>query len=368
MRLTVFLLSLLLITLSASSLLAQRVSLRNPGFEDRPRHSDTPNNWRNCAFPGYSPPDIMPDYTFGYMPEPYSGRSYLGLIVRDNDTWEGVSAKLTGTLLKDSCYQFQLALCRSDQYQSLSQITRQPAFYTRPARLRIWGTSRRCDKVEMLAESPVIENVVWQIYTFVLRPIMEDYENILIEAYYDEPFGDPYNGNVLVDAASAFLALPGCEMEGFELPSPPSAEAEAIDAIVASEQPIVLAPIDSIYWKNEDDTRFFLSNVLSDLILTEEFKLLPNSFKLEGTERLTQGHPACFALSQIIQQFPDEQWELVIFNLDPYVEEVLMGEILRHMGRYDLPQLTIRAYDPVEDDGRAWFCMSIGAGLYLNRE
>lgn len=71
------------------------IQLTNPSFEDVPRHSRVPRGWYDCGFPGESAPDTQPDPTFQVNKAAADGETYLGLVVRDNDTWESISQKLT---------------------------------------------------------------------------------------------------------------------------------------------------------------------------------------------------------------------------------------------------------------------------------
>ena len=136
------------------------------------------------------------------------------MVVRDNDTWEMVSQRLSGPLKGGNCYEFSLYLCRSELYVSQSRVNFQEANYTTPAKLRIWGGSSYCNKRELLAETSAIINTRWLKYDFKFKP-KETHNYIVLEAFYNTPVLFPYNGNVLVDNASPIVPVP-CEDEILE--------------------------------------------------------------------------------------------------------------------------------------------------------
>ena len=155
------------------------ITLQNPSFEDMPRPGKPPRNWFDCGFQGETPPDVQPDPTFSVSKMPVDGGTYLGMVVRDNDTWESVSQKLSSPLKKGKCYEFSLHLSRSELYISVSRTSDETANYTTPAKLRIYGGYGHCDKQFLLAETKVIINHRWLEYKFRFEPI-EDYNYIIL--------------------------------------------------------------------------------------------------------------------------------------------------------------------------------------------
>jgi len=185
---------------------AEILQVINPSFEDMPRHSRPPKGWSDCGFKGESAPDVQPSGIFSVTKPAAEGNTYLGLVVRDNDTWESVGQELPRAMEKGKCYHFTIALCRSELYVSISRLSDQTANYTTPARLRIYGGNSICDKRELLAESPVVTNTRWQDYAFKLEP-SRNYGFIILEAYYKTPTLVPYNGNLLIDDFSDIRVL-----------------------------------------------------------------------------------------------------------------------------------------------------------------
>lgn len=185
------------------------ISLSNPSFEDFPRHSKPPREWADCGFPGETPPDIQPDpaFTFQVSKPAVDGDTYLGMVVRDNDTWESVSQRLSAPMEKGKCYEFSIFLARSPMYISSSRTTDEQANYTTPAKLRIYGGFGLCDKQYLLGETKVINHDRWLQYNFVFEPI-SNYTYIVLEAFYQTPTLFPYNGNILLDKASSIVMVP----------------------------------------------------------------------------------------------------------------------------------------------------------------
>lgn len=183
------------------------IYLTNPSFEDYPRPGKPPTGWYDCGFPGETPPDVQPDATFSVSKPASDGDTYMGMVVRDNDTWESVSQRLARPLRKGKCYEFSMDLARSELYISVSRVSEETANYATPAKLRIYGGFGYCDKQYMLAESKLIINHRWLQYNFRFEP-PADYTYLIFEVFYQTPTLFPYNGNVLLDNASGVREIP----------------------------------------------------------------------------------------------------------------------------------------------------------------
>ena len=182
------------------------IVLRNASFEDQPNHSQTPREWIDCGFPGESEPDIQPSGEFGVTMLPYDGGTYLGMVVRDNSTWERVSQRLSKPMAQGSCYEFSIYLAKSPQYLSQSRTTDERVNYVRNAKLRIYGGKNPCDRQQLLAESELVGSYDWKRFTFTFAPD-DNYTFITFEAFYKTPNLFPYNGNILLDNASAIVPI-----------------------------------------------------------------------------------------------------------------------------------------------------------------
>lgn len=144
----------------------------------------------------------------------------MGMVVRDNETWEAVGQGLTRPLEINQCYDFSLDLCRSEFYTSMSRKTNERADYLTPVVVRIWGGNSMCQPEELLDQTPIVTHSRWIPFTFKLRPKKGSYTYLMIEAYYRTPVLFPYNGNVLIDNASPIRQV-FCNPEKMPDPTPP---------------------------------------------------------------------------------------------------------------------------------------------------
>lgn len=167
---------------------AQIVYLLNPSLEGEHRDAVVPMNWLPCE--DGTTPDILPG-PWGVYQEPSDGESYVGLITRENNTWESIGQRLKSPLEKDVCYQFSLDLAHSDTYSG----------YNNPIKLRIWGSRNKCDKDQLIHETEFIKNIEWEKHTIKFTA-ESNLRYILFEAFYRErPYA--YKGNILIDDVSA---------------------------------------------------------------------------------------------------------------------------------------------------------------------
>ncbi len=229
LRLFQFWTVLLCICASAQAQTARQVvttgetpSLSNGSFEDIARPSAPPRGWTDCGFPNESAPDVQPSGAWEVYRPAYHGYTYLGMVTRENDTWESVGQKLSTSLMAGQCYQFSIWLCSSSEYWSAvvpDSIKNREVAATLPEKnfnqaikLRIWGGAGYCDKRELLAESRTVTNTNWEKYTWKIKPT-RNLSHIVFEAFYKTPTLFPYNGNILLDHASDFVQIPCSEQE-----------------------------------------------------------------------------------------------------------------------------------------------------------
>lgn len=189
---------------------AELILLNNPSFEDLASPSRPPLSWFFCGNRDESPPDIQPNGIFGPTPPPAHGKTYLGMVARDNGTYESVGQRLLKPMKGGACYRWTVQALRAPHYISTSRdnpIT--PSDYNNPLILRIWGGNAVCDHAELLSQSPPILDTNWQSLEFILQP-NTDYSFLILEAYYYKRIGDQYNGNIMLDQASPVLPI-DCE-------------------------------------------------------------------------------------------------------------------------------------------------------------
>ena len=232
------LISSLCLMFLTSAISAQDAIIFNNGLEDTPRKGDrnylrSVDGWLDCGmtqFPNESPPDIHPDNFWRVTLPPAQGNSYVGLVVRRNDTYESISQGLDVSLKKDQCYNFSIYLARSEDYWSGSRgldgkTSLDSVNFTTPAIFRLWGGKVYCGKSQLLAETGPVESNDWVKYEFVIKP-QTDVNYITYQAFYEIPNWMPYNGHILVDEASNFLEI-DCDSEEEIHSSDPIAETEA---------------------------------------------------------------------------------------------------------------------------------------------
>ena len=244
---SIFILLIFTISLSAQY---DTIRVKNSSFEDRPRAGEyyTPSikSWYDCGavqFPRETAPDIHPiDFWEVRLPAS-DGNTYLGMVVRDNESWESVSQRLTLPIERDMCYKFSVDLARSNTYLSGSRSRTDDVKvqYTRPAVLKIWGSNGYCGKRELIAESAPVENFNWESYEFEFKA-KSSHLFVTFEAFYKTPVLFPYNGHILVDNISSFIEM-SCDGEEalvaeVEVPRPKKEEKPKVEE---KEEPIVAA-------------------------------------------------------------------------------------------------------------------------------
>ena len=230
MRLFTCLFVFYLCSLCANVNAQDTIQMNNGSFEDVPRQgiidvfgrkSALPSPWYDCGvfnFPNQTPPDIHPNNYFKVNKTASDGRTYLGMVARDDDTQESISQRLSGVLEGGKCYTFSVDLCRSDTYVSPNPDPgerlddKKFKHYTKPIVLRIYGGSGICYPAVSLGESEAVKNTEWQRYDFEFTP-KQNIRYITFEAFYKTPTLMAYSGNLLLDNMSDIvqIACPGEE-------------------------------------------------------------------------------------------------------------------------------------------------------------
>ncbi len=206
--------------LGLSPMLAQEdiIQIKNGSFEDIPHKGGDSfgiRGWYDCGyldFPRESPPDIHPkDFWENTTPASH-GETYLGMVTRDNETWEFVSQRLERPMEIGKCYSLNIELCKSKQYVSVTRTSGKKENFTKPIVLRVWGGSGYCNERQLLSESMPINHQDWKTYEFEFEAMFPN-RYITIEAYYKTPVPIPYNGHLLIDNLS--------DLNVFECPEEP---------------------------------------------------------------------------------------------------------------------------------------------------
>jgi len=229
------------------------IRVNNNSFEDRPRageyYTASIKSWYDCGavqFPKETAPDIHPiDFWEVRLPAS-DGKTYLGMVVRDNESWESVSQRLTAPIDRGMCYKFSVDLARSNTYLSGSRSRTDDVKvqYTRPAVLKVWGSNGYCGKRELLAESAPVENFNWETYDFEFKA-KNSHLFITFEAFYKTPVLLPYNGHILIDDISNIIEV-SCDPEeeviaAVETPKPKPKKKKEPKKEIEKEEPAVAA-------------------------------------------------------------------------------------------------------------------------------
>lgn len=199
---------LIIFTLSSNVFLfgQTEIQLNNPSFEDLAAHSATPEGWFNCGTRGYSPSDIHSGFSdfFSVHHPSHHDATYVGMVVREDDSWEAIGQVLETPLRRNVQYQFSIHLALAKDYISLSKATHFEENFNKSTVLRIWGGNMSCQKGQLLAESVPIDHNDWQEYTFEITP-EKDWKYLILEAFFIDETGMAYNGNLLMDNCSTFF-------------------------------------------------------------------------------------------------------------------------------------------------------------------
>ncbi len=272
------------------------IKLDNPSFEDYPQAAHVPQGWADCGFPNETPPDVQPNGTFKVSKTASHGSTYIGMVVRDVNTWEAMGQRLKTPLLKGAIYTFSLDLARSELYESQSQATKKTVNYITPVTIRIWGGSGYCAKNELLDETEPISSSNWKKYSFKFNPKMT-HTHIMIEAFYKVPTLFPYNGNILVDNASDIVAEEEKKVAKVEKkPTPPTVKPPVTKATRKPDTPAIVADTKaketpkSVTAKPkeepiEEESPLVKSGKLKEgqILKIERLQFKPNSSVIEGS-------------------------------------------------------------------------------------
>jgi hypothetical protein len=194
----------------ALSMNGQNIELENPSFEGEPKAgmgTENPVNWwDDCGFSKETSPDIQPGAGFNVTQTAFDGDTYLAMVTRDNDTWEALGQELKTPMKADKCYYFSTYLAMSDRYDSRSKSTLKEVSFSNSVVLRIWAGHFKCEKLQLLAESPPVASSEWEIFECTFTP-SDNYTFFYIEAYYVDDEKRAYNGHILVDNLSDLVEV-----------------------------------------------------------------------------------------------------------------------------------------------------------------
>jgi len=183
---SIIFLGLLCLSLSCGA----QITVINASFEDEPADATTPQGWQACD--DLTTPDILPGY-WGVYNDPSHGNTYVGIITRENGTFESFGQKLSAPLKKGMCYRSEIDLAHSKIY----------AGYNKPIRLRMYIGTTKCDRSQLIFESEVVSSIMWKTFMIEIKA-KQDAQYIILEAYHsDGKFS--HKGNILIDNLKPFF-------------------------------------------------------------------------------------------------------------------------------------------------------------------
>jgi len=168
-----------------------QISLDNPSLEGTPADATIPSGW--FAASKGTTPDILPGF-WGVYNEANDGETYVGLIVRPDDSFESIGQRLKAKVEKNNCYKMSLNLAHSDTYTGYNDLLG----------LRIWIGSKKSKREQLIYDSGMIESDEWEIHKFEFQPI-KNMQYIILEAYKKEG-KKSYRGNILIDDISTIVS------------------------------------------------------------------------------------------------------------------------------------------------------------------
>jgi hypothetical protein len=165
-----------------------QVVLVNGGFEDQPSDATVPKGWLPCE--RNTTPDILPGF-WGEYGDASQGKTYVGLITRDDGSFESIGQKLSKPLNIGECYEFRIDLAKGNVYAGFNQALK----------LRVWLGETLCEMEQMIFLSEEVKHPNWKSYQVKFTPA-KNHKYIRIEAFHKEGIFS-YKGNILIDNMSS---------------------------------------------------------------------------------------------------------------------------------------------------------------------
>ena len=161
---------------------------KNPSFEGQAADATMPRAWWACS--KGTTPDILPGF-WGVYNTPEDGQTYVGLITREDGSYESIGQRLEHKLQAHQCYTMSLSLSHSSIY----------AGYSKAIYIEIYLSNTKCDLQERIWRSDVITREQWQNLSFEFTPT-KAYQYFTIVAVARRP---ETNGNILLDNISRIV-------------------------------------------------------------------------------------------------------------------------------------------------------------------
>lgn len=165
----------------------------NGSFDGPTQLGVAPPGWGACGVA--STPDTQPGQ-WGVTLLASHGGGYMSLVTREpgdglSNFVEAAQTPLQTPLKAGRGYRLKIDLARSMEFNFIGR------YYNTPARLIVGGGTIPCVRQQVFWESPPIENIEWQTYTFSFVPEV-DMTYFIISADFATP-GKMAYGSILID-------------------------------------------------------------------------------------------------------------------------------------------------------------------------
>lgn len=187
------------------------VLLQNASFEGEPGFARIPAGWYFFDEAGQTPPDIHPLYHLSPSAPPLSpldGHTYLGLVLREEGTSEGLGQALLRPMQAGSCYQLTLYTARPNSYLALSKSTMQLTNFNQPGQLRAMAGFEHGQPEQTLWEGPANTTKDWQPLQLTFKA-GKSYTHFFLKAVHNNGVA-AYDGGILIDQLSPIWPI-DCE-------------------------------------------------------------------------------------------------------------------------------------------------------------
>jgi hypothetical protein len=180
--------------------------IKNGGFEiGQPGASLLPSAWYSCGSKGYTPPNLHNETAdapiFEVRTKAKDGDQFVSLVVRKDQSFEGIGQNLDKALEKDSVYLLQLYLNTSVAFESRTKLTSDDkTSFATAADLEIYGLSKS-GKYILIDAFTDIEHHEWKSYTSKFKA-QEHFKALEFRTYFQFDYLLPYNGHLLIDEIS----------------------------------------------------------------------------------------------------------------------------------------------------------------------
>lgn len=287
-------LSILLFSFGKTFAQGKPIELNNPSFEDFARPGHQPRGWYDCGdinYPLETAPDTHPiddssgKSSFGVKKKAFDGDTYLGMVVRENDSYESIAQRLKKPLMPGKCYSFSIYVATSKIYKSQIRDSEGTVDFTAPIKLSVKGGVGFCDNSIKLGETKLITHSDWKEYTFKFEPERK-VTYIVLEARYQTPTFNPPNGNILLDNASAIQPIP-CDENFIEKPIVEITTPSASPKKVNTKKYKLIANVKNVKEKRKILLKVNNKNIRSFSFNAANGKLTSNLRLKEGINKIT---------------------------------------------------------------------------------